>query len=120
MFVTQRYILKGKGNVHLITGHKDPESELWYSSTLLLTSPEGDENSTLCPSLLLLLHHLLFVLKVFMSSGLLNNSSGSFTPRKEIKYSLYRRLVGSHSQSRCVHKISLPMGFNSPTIQPIA
>ena len=50
---TQNLLLhcKGKGKVHLRTGHKGPEVEQMCSSTLSLASTlDGDECSVPCPS----------------------------------------------------------------------
>ena len=44
---------------------------------------------------------------------------GRFTPGKETRYPLYRRLVGRHGQSGRVRKISPPPGFEPQTTQSI-
>jgi hypothetical protein len=43
-----------------------------------------------------------------------------FTPGKETRYSLYRRLGGSQGRSGRVRKISPPPGFDPRTVQPVA
>jgi len=69
--------LKLKCTVHPITGHKGPEGEQWYSSTLSLPSELNEgEWSMPCP--------------------------GHFTPGKETHYPLYRGCVGPRvSLDRC-------------------
>jgi hypothetical protein len=47
------------------------------------------------------------------------NASGSVTHGKGTRYSLHRKGVGSQGQSRLVQKISLPLGFDSRTFQPV-
>ena len=80
---------KCKGNSHPITGHEDPEGEQRYSSTLSLTSAlESDGWSTPRP--------------------------GRFTPVKETRYSLYRRLGGPQGRSERAREISPPTGNRSP------
>ena len=87
-------LIKGKSKVHPSTGHKDPERESRYSSTLSLTSAlDGDGWSTPCPS--------------------------RFIPRKETRYPLNRRLGGLQGQSGQVQKTSSPTGFDLQTFQPV-
>ena len=43
-----------------------------------------------------------------------------FTPGKETRYPLYRKLGGIQSQSGQVQKISPPPGFEPRTVQPLA
>jgi hypothetical protein len=43
-----------------------------------------------------------------------------FTPCKETRYPLYRRLGGPEGQSGQVQKISPPLGFDPWTLQPVA
>ena len=79
------------GKVHPKTGHKGPEGEQRYSSTLYLTSAlEGGGWSTPRP--------------------------GRFIPGKETRYPLYRRLGGPQGRSGRVRKISLPPGFDPRTL----
>ena len=44
---------------------------------------------------------------------------GRFTPRKETRYPLYRRLGGTQVRSGRVRKIPPPPGFDSRTFQPV-
>jgi hypothetical protein len=44
----------------------------------------------------------------------------AFTPWKETRYSLYRRLGGPEGRSVRVRKISPPQGFDLRTVQPVA
>ena len=86
---------KGKGKGHPRTGHEGPEAEQMYSSTLPSTSAlDVDGWSTPRP--------------------------GRFTPGKETRYPLYRRLGGHQSRSGRVRKISPPAGFDPRTVQPVA
>jgi hypothetical protein len=43
-----------------------------------------------------------------------------FTPAKEPRYPLYRRLGGPQGRSGRLRKISPPPGFDPPTVQPVA
>jgi hypothetical protein len=45
---------------------------------------------------------------------------GHFTPGKETRYTLYRRLGGPQGRSGWAQKISPPPGFDPWTVQPIA
>jgi hypothetical protein len=84
---------KGKG--HPITGHEGPEGEYRYSSTLSLTLAL-DEGGWSTPR------------------------PGRFTPGKETRYPLYRRLGGPQGRSGRVRKISPPSGFDPRTVQLVA
>jgi hypothetical protein len=82
----------GKGRP--ITGHKGPEREQKYSSTLSLTSAlDGAGGQRHAPAAL---------------------------PPGKTRYPLYRRLGGSQSRTGQVRKISSPQGFDSRTAQPLA
>jgi hypothetical protein len=84
-----------RGRSHSRSGHEDPEEEWGYSSTLSLTSPLDRAGwSTLSPS--------------------------RFTPEKETRHRLYRRLGGLQSRCGWVRKISPPRGFDPHTTQPVA
>ena len=85
----------GKGKDHPIGGHEGAEKEQIYRSTLSLTSAP-DEGSWSTPR------------------------PGRFTPRKETKYLLYRRLGGSQSWSERVRRLSPSPGFDPSTVQPVA
>jgi len=82
--------VNGKGKGHPRTGNEDPEREERYCSTFSLTSAlDGGEWSTPRP--------------------------GRFTPGKETRYLLHRRLCGLQGQSGRVRKISPPpTGVRSP------
>ena len=45
--------------------------------------------------------------------------TGRFTPEKDTRYPLYRRLGGLQGPSGRVRKISLPPGFYPQTVQPV-
>ena len=77
------------------TGHVGPEGEYRYSSTLSFTF-------ALDGSLWLMPH------------------PGHFTPGKEMRYQLYRRLGGPQGQSERVWIMSPPRGFTPWTVQPLA
>ena len=83
---------KGKGKFHPITGHEGPEGEQRYSSTLPLTSA---------------LH----------VGGWSTPRPGRFTPRKETRYPLYRRLGGPKGR---VRKISPLPRLDPQAVQPVA
>jgi hypothetical protein len=85
---------KGKGKVHLRTGHEGPEGEQRYSSTLSLTSTL-DEGGWSKP-----LHAAL--------------------PPGMTRYPLYRRLDRPQGRSGRVLKISPPPGFDPRTVQLVA
>jgi rRNA maturation protein Nop10 len=86
---------KGKDKVYPRTGHEGPVGEQRYSSTLSLTSAlDGGGWSTPRP--------------------------GRFTPGKESRYPLYRRLGWPQGRSGRVRKISLPPGFDLRTVHPVA
>jgi hypothetical protein len=78
--------MKGKGKVLPITGHEGPEGKQNYISTLSLTLAldEGEWS---------------------------NLRSGRFSPGKETRYPLHRRLGGPQGWSGRVRKISPPPGF---------
>jgi rRNA maturation protein Nop10 len=85
----------GKGKARPITCHKGIEGELSYSSTLSLTSALG--------------------------GGVWSAPHpGRFTPKKESRYPLYRRLGGSQGRFGLVLKTSLPPGFDPRIVQPLA
>ena len=67
-----RIVFKGQG--HPRTGHEGPEGELRYRSTLSSTSALGE-------------------------SGWLTPRPGRFTPGKETRYPLYRRVGGLKDRS---------------------
>jgi hypothetical protein len=91
----QRTYTRIKGKVHPITGHESPEGEQRYSSTLSLTlALDGGGWSTPRP--------------------------GRFTPGKETRYQLYRRLGGPQGRSGRVLIISPPPGFDPRTVQLVA
>jgi len=79
---------KGKGKGHPTTGHKSPEGEYRYSSTLSLTSAlDGVGDQRHAPAVL---------------------------PQGKTRYPLYRRLGGSQGRSGQVRKISPTAGIRSP------
>jgi hypothetical protein len=83
----------GKGKVHPTAGHEGPEVEKRYNSNISLTSAlEGGGWSTPRP--------------------------GRFTPGKETRYPLYRRLGRPQDQSGGVRKISPPTEIRS--VRPVA
>jgi hypothetical protein len=86
---------KGKGKIHPRRGHQDPDGEYWYSPTVY-SSLTLDWCGRSKPRL------------------------GRFTPEKESRYSLYRRLGGPQGRSGRVRKISSPLGFVYRTVQPVA
>ena len=89
------YSRRGKGKDHPRTGHEGPEGEYSYSCTLSLTSAlDGGGWSTPRP--------------------------GRFTPGKETRYPLYRRLGRPQGRSGRVRKISLTPGFDPRTVQPVS
>ena len=88
-------IVKGKGKVQHRTGHEGPEEKKRHSSTLsLISALDGGGWSTPRP--------------------------GRFTPGKESRCSLYRRLGGPRGRSGRMQKISPQPGFDPRTVQPIA
>ena len=81
---------KSKGKGHPRTGHEGPEVEQMCISTLSLTSAlDGGVDGQ-------------------------RHAPGRFTPRKEIRYPLYRRLGGPLGRSGRIRKISPPTGIRSP------
>ena len=82
------------GRFHPFIGHKGPQGEQRYSSTLFLTSAlEGGGGSVSRPCRTL--------------------------PPGKTRYPLYRRLGGPEGRSGQVRKISPPPGFDLRTIQPV-
>ena len=69
--------------------------------------PKGEKRHNLSPSLT----------SAVDGGGWSAPRPGRFTPRKDNRYPLYRRLGGSHS--RCI-KILPPPGFDPRTVQPVA
>jgi hypothetical protein len=85
--------VKSKGQPR--TGHEGPEREQRYSCTLSLTlALDGGGWSTPRPS--------------------------RFTPGKQTRYTLCRRLGGPQGRSGRMRKISPPPGFDLRTVQPVA
>ena len=83
------------GRFHSFIGHKGPQGEQRYSSTLFLTSAlEGSEGSALLP--------------------------GRNLPPGKTRYPFYRRLDGPQDRSGQVRKISPPLGFDPRTIQSVS
>ena len=78
--------ITGKGKVCPTAGHEGPDGEYRYSSTLSLTSALDE-------------------------GGWLTARHGRFTPGKETRYPLYRRLGGPQGRSGRVRKIFPPPGF---------
>jgi hypothetical protein len=89
------YIYKGKGKGKFlpITGHKDPDGEQMYSSTLPSTS-------------------------ALDGSGWLAPPPAALPPGKT-RYPLYRRLGGPQGRSGWMRKISSPPEFDPRTVQPV-
>ena len=77
---------KGKGKLHPRTSNEGTEREFIYTCVRSLTS-------------------------VLELGGCSAPRPGRFTPRKEIRYPLYRRLGGPQCRSGRVWKISPPPGF---------
>jgi hypothetical protein len=94
---TQEQINNRQINLHFYhfrTDHEVPEGEQKYSCTLSLTSAlDGSRWSTPHPD--------------------------RFTPGKETRYPLYRRLGGPQGRSGWVRKISPHPGFDPRTVQPV-
>jgi hypothetical protein len=86
---------KGKGKVHPRTDRKGPEGEERYNSTFSLTS-------------------------ALERSGWSTPRPGRFTPGKENRYPLYKRLGGAQGRSKRVRKISPQPGFDPLTVQLVA
>ena len=55
-----------------------------------------------------------------MGLGVQRHVPRRFTPEKETRYPLYRRLGGPQGRCGQVRKISPPPGFDSRTVQPVA
>ena len=53
-----------------------------------------------------------------MGGGGQGHAPAAFTPGKETRYTLYRRLGGSQDRSGRVRKTSPPSGFDPRTVQP--
>ena len=87
--------IKDKGKIHPRTGHEGPKREQMYSSTLSLTS-------------------------ALDRGGWSPPRPGRFTPRKETRYALYRRLGGPQGRSGRKRKISSLPEFDPRTVQPVA
>jgi hypothetical protein len=84
-----------KGRFRPRAGHKCPQREYRYSSTLSLTSaPDRGGQPTPRP--------------------------GRFVPRNDTWYSLYRRLGGPQGRSEGLQKMSPPPGFNPRNVHPVA
>ena len=82
------------GGFHPFIGHKGPQGEQRYSSTLFLTSAlEGGEGSASRP--------------------------GRSLPPGKTRYPLYRRLGGLQGRSGQVRKISIQPGFDPRTVQHV-
>ena len=93
--IIQRLLITFKIKVRPGRGHEGPEGEQIYSSTLSLTS-------------------------ALDGGGLLTSRPGRFTPWKDTRYPLYRRLDGPQGRSGQVRKNSPPLGFDPRTVQPAA
>jgi hypothetical protein len=76
---------KGKGKVHVITGHEGPEVEYKYNSTLFLTSALDEVGG--------------------------QSYAPSTLPPGKTRYPFYRRLGGPQGRSGLVRKISPLPGF---------
>ena len=93
---TSLFVLsKCKGKALPKRGHKDPEGEWRYNSTLSLTS-------------------------ALDGGGWLTPRPGRFTPSNETRYPLCGRLSGQQSGSGWVRKISPSPGFESRTVHSVA
>ena len=91
MLLTRTNVL---GRFHPFIGHKVPQGQQRYSSTLFLTSAlEGGEGSASRP--------------------------GRTLPPGKTRYPLYRRLGGPQGRSGQVQKISPPPRFDPRTVQPV-
>jgi hypothetical protein len=91
----KRVTIKKKGKVLPRTDHEDPEGEERYSSTLSLTLALDE-------------------------GGWSNPRPYRFTPGKEARYPLYRRLDGAQGRSGRLQEISPPPRFDPRTVQPVA
>jgi hypothetical protein len=89
------FTLPIKDKVHPRTGREGPEGEQRYRSTLSFTS-------------------------ALDGGGWSTPRSGRFTPGKETRCPLYRRLGGPQGRSGRRGKSRPPLGFDSPTVQPLA
>jgi hypothetical protein len=92
--MSQITCIESNGEVHLRTGHEDPEGEQPYSSTLPSTSAlDGVDFQRHAPAAL---------------------------PPGKTRYPLYRRLGGTQIRSGRVRKISPPPENDPQTIQLVA
>ena len=82
---------KGKDKFLPSTVHEDPEGKQRYSYTLSLTSA---------------------------LDWVIGQRPGHFSPGKETRYPLHRRLGGPQDRSGRVRKISPPPGFDPRTLEP--
>jgi hypothetical protein len=87
--------IKGKSKVRPIRDHERPEGD--YRSSSILSS-----NSALD------------------GGGWLTPRTGRFTPRKESRYPMYKRLGGPWRRSGRVRKTVAPPGFDPRTVQSVA
>jgi hypothetical protein len=92
---TEHTFILQKGKVLPRTSHEGLEGKKRYTSTLSLTS-------------------------VLDEGGWSTPRPGRFTPGKETRYTLYRRLGGPHGRSGRLRKIPPPPGFDPRTVQPLA
>jgi hypothetical protein len=83
----------GKGKVLPRTGNEGPEGSRGIARSLTLALDEG---------------------------GWSTSRPGRFTPGKETRYPLYRRLGGPQGRSGRIQKIPSPPGFDPRTVQPVA
>jgi len=93
-FSQSHLLCTGKGKGHPITGHKGPEGEQRYSSTISLTS-SLDGMGCQCHTL------------------------ATLPPPGKTQYPFYRRLDGPQGRSGRVLKISPPPGFDPRTVQSV-
>jgi len=133
-------VVKGKGRMHPTTGHECPEGELRYSSTLFLTlALDGDTWGKGGRCVWLTTYHPCSA-KTSRKSGALTHPEplgpprpvagdlyftlldggwwskprpGRFTPRKETRYTSYRKLGGPRAgldrrRKSCPHRDSIP------------
>ena len=60
------------------------------------------------------------LISALVARGWLTQRAGRFTPGKETRYPLYRRLGGPQGRFGRVRKTSPPSGFDFRTVQPVA